>query len=128
MRKASGTKKLDYDYCKAAPMLELFANKWTMVVLHRLHEGGAMRFNEIYRTIPSISEKVLAQTLDRLSGSGFVSRTVYPEAPLRVVYSIAELGRSLYPLLEKLMRWGLENYDNIMEHRAGRHNRVGGER
>lgn len=98
-------------------MLELFANKWTMVVLYRLHEGGAMRFNEIYRTIPSISEKVLAQTLDRLHESGLISRTVYPEAPPRVVYGIAELGRSLYPLLEKLMQWGIENHGNIMEHR-----------
>lgn len=117
MQKTRGTKKLDYNYCKAAPILELFANKWTMVVLHRLHESGVMRFNEIYRTIPSISEKVLAQTLDRLHENGLISRTVYPEAPPRVVYDIAELGYSLYPLLENLMQWGIENYDNIMRHR-----------
>jgi len=117
MQKTRETKKLDYSYCKAAPLLELFANKWNMVVLFRLHESGAMRFNELYRTIPSVSEKVLAQTLDRLHKSGFISRTVYPEAPPRVVYDLAELSLSLYPLLESLKQWGIEHYDNIMEHR-----------
>jgi len=111
-------KKLDYNYCKAAPVLELFANKWNMVVLLRLHEGNAMRFNELYRTIPSISEKVLAQTLDRLHESGLISRTVYQEAPPRTEYDLTELGRSLYPLLEQLMQWGIWHYDDIMKHRS----------
>lgn len=87
MDRTNGTKKLDYDYCKAAPALELFANKWNLVVLHRLHEGG------------------------------FISRTVYPEAPPRVVYDLARLGRSLYPLAEQLMLWGIEHHDDIMKHR-----------
>lgn len=117
MGKTGGTKKLDYNYCKAAPVLELFANKWNLVVLHRLHEGETMRFNELYRTIPAISEKVLSQTLDRLHESGVISRTVYPEAPPRVEYALAELGHSLYPILEQLMQWGIEHYDSIMEKR-----------
>lgn len=52
-------KKLDYDYCRAAPMLEWIGNKWTLVVLMKISESGPIRFNELYRNIPSVSEKVL---------------------------------------------------------------------
>mgnify|MGYP000268133833 FL=1 len=56
-------KKLDYDYCRAAPMLEWIGNKWTLVVLMKVSESGSIRFNELYRNIPSVSEKVLSQVL-----------------------------------------------------------------
>lgn len=52
-------KKLDYGYCKAAPILEWIGNKWALVVLVKIYESGPVRFNELYRSIPSVSEKVL---------------------------------------------------------------------
>lgn len=50
-------KKLDYEYCSASPILEWLGDKWALVVLLKLHENGVIRFNELYKTIPSISEK-----------------------------------------------------------------------
>ena len=48
-------KKLDYEYCSASPILEWLGDKWALVVLLKLHENGIIRFNELYKTIPSIS-------------------------------------------------------------------------
>ena len=50
-------KKLDYEYCSASPILAWLGDKWALVVLLKLHENGVIRFNELYNTIPSISEK-----------------------------------------------------------------------
>ena len=60
-------KKLDYEYCKAAPMLEWLGNKWALVVLMKISENEPVRFNELYRNIPSVSEKVLSQVLRQLT-------------------------------------------------------------
>ena len=54
-------KKLDYEYCKAAPMLEWLGNKWALVVLVKISESGPVRFNELYRNIPSVSEKEIGR-------------------------------------------------------------------
>ena len=59
-------KKLDYDYCSASPILEWLGDKWALVVLLKLHENEVIRFNELYKTIPSISEKMLSTVLRSL--------------------------------------------------------------
>ena len=60
-------KKLDYEYCSASPILEWLGDKWALVVLLKLHENGVIRFNELYKTIPSISEKMLSTVLRSLA-------------------------------------------------------------
>lgn len=61
-------KKLNYDYCQAAPVLEWMSQKWALVVMLRIeeYEKESIRFSELFRTIPQVSEKVLASTLDYL--------------------------------------------------------------
>lgn len=110
-------KKLDYGYCKASPLLEWLGNKWALVVLVRISESGPVRFNELYRSIPSVSEKILSQVLKQLTIDGIIERELFPEVPPRVEYSISELGKTLIPFIEALMKWGQENYDNIMVNR-----------
>lgn len=63
-------KKLDYEYCSASPILEWLGDKWALVVLLKLHENGIIRFNELYKTIPSISEKMLSTVLRSLVTDG----------------------------------------------------------
>ena len=63
-------KKLDYDFCSASPILEWLGDKWALVVLLKLHETGVVRFNELYKTIPSISEKMLSSVLRSLVTDG----------------------------------------------------------
>ena len=110
-------KKLDYEYCKAAPMLEWLGNKWALVVLVKISENEPVRFNELYRNIPSVSEKVLSQVLKQLTTDGIIERQLYPNVPPRVEYSLTDLGKTLLPHVEALIKWGQENFEQIMINR-----------
>lgn len=72
-------KKLDYDYCSASPILEWLGDKWALVVLLKLHENGVIRFNELYKTIPYISEKMLSSVLRSLVTDGLVNKKYIPQ-------------------------------------------------
>lgn len=112
-------KKLDYEYCKAAPMLEWIGNKWALVVLVKISENEPVRFNELYRNIPSVSEKVLSQVLKQLTTDGIIERKLYPDVPPRVEYSVSDFGRTLLPHVEALINWGRDNFDHIIKNRNG---------
>ena len=99
-------KKLDYEYCSASPVLEWLGDKWALVVLLKLRENGIMRFNELYKLIPSISEKMLSTALRSLETDGLVHRKVYPEVPPRVEYTLTETGYSLKPIMDSMVDWG----------------------
>ena len=116
------TKKLDYEYCKAAPMLEWMGNKWALVVLLKVSENEPVRFNELYRTIPAISEKVLSQVLRQLYTDGILDRQLYPDVPPRVEYSVSDFGKTLLPHVKALINWGRENFDQIMSNRQKNQN------
>lgn len=110
-------KKLDYGYCKAAPMLEWLGNKWALVVLVKISENGPVRFNELYRTIPSVSEKVLSQVLKQLVTDGIIHRELYPDVPPRVEYYVTDFGRTLLPHVEALINWGRDNFEQLIQNR-----------
>ena len=110
-------KKLDYEYCKAAPMLEWLGNKWALVVLMKIFENEPVRFNELYRNIPSVSEKVLSQVLCQLTTDGIIRRELFPDVLPRTEYSVTEFGRTLLPHVEALLSWGRDNFDTIMSNR-----------
>ena len=110
-------KKLDYEYCKAAPMLEWIGNKWALVALVKISENEPVRFNEIYRNIPSVSEKVLSQVLKQLTTDGIIERKLYPDVPPRVEYSVSDFGRTLLPHVEALINWGRDNFERIIQNR-----------
>ena len=74
-------------------------------------------FNELYKTIPSISEKMLSTVLRSLVTDGLVSRKIYPSVPPKVEYYVSEFGETLIPHLERLKQWGQENFETIMENR-----------
>lgn len=110
-------KKLDYGYCKAAPVLEWIGNKWTLVVLVKISKNAPVRFNELYRTIPSVSEKVLSQVLKQLANDGVIERQVFPDVLPHVEYTISDFGQTLLPHVEALIEWGRTNFDQIMINR-----------
>lgn len=94
--------KFDYEYCAGSIILELVASKWAVVVLQYIKKNTKVRFNDLFRDIPKLSEKVLAQTLDLLEWNGLVKKTVYMEASPRTEYEVMPLGDSLLPLLDSL--------------------------
>ncbi|MDE6094921.1 MAG: helix-turn-helix transcriptional regulator [Muribaculaceae bacterium] len=104
-------------HCKAAPMLEWLGNKWALVVLVKISENEPVRFNELYRNIPSVSGKVLSQVLRQLTTDGIISRELFPDVPPRTEYSVTEFGRTLLPHVEALLNWGRDNFEQIMMNR-----------
>ena len=95
--------------CPIRNILSRICDKWSMLVLYTLQQKPVMRFNELRKSIPDISQKVLTTTLRTLEEDGFVRRKVYAEVPPRVEYTLTELGYSLKPVMDALWKWG-ENY------------------
>ncbi len=67
--------------------------------------GGATRFSEICATVPGLSDRLLSERLKELEAEGIVTRTVYPETPVRIEYRLSEKGRSLAPVIEAISGW-----------------------
>ena len=98
-------------------MLEWLGNKWALVVLVKISESEPVRFNELYRNIPSVSEKVLSQVLRQLTTDGIIRRELFPDVPPRTEYSVTNFGKTLLPYVEALLNWGRENFEQIMMNR-----------
>ena len=103
--------------CPIRNILSRVGDKWTMLVLYTLEQNGTMRFNDMYRNIPDISQKMLTATLKTLTEDGLISRTLYPGVPPKVEYSLTERGNSLLPHLDSLIGWAIENFDAILADR-----------
>jgi len=84
----------------------LISGKWKVVILWNLAEG-ALRYSELTRRFPGVSEKVLTAQLRGLEKDGMIIRTVYPEVPAHVEYKLSAFGKSLIPILGEINRWGL---------------------
>lgn len=106
--------------CPVRNIISRFSGKWAMLILCVLAENEATRFNSISKAIPDISPKVLSETLKNLETDGYVTRRIYAEIPPRVEYSLSPLGKSLIPLINDLIKWTMDHYGEIMEHR-GKH-------
>lgn len=101
--------------CAPRRVLELFATKWTSMVLHTLHarHGGAARSGVLLRSLPGISKKMLTQTLREMEGSGLVSRHVGDTVPPAVEYRLTALGCRFVEPVELLYAWGRSNADAL---------------
>ena len=87
-------------------VLQLIGGTWKVPVLWRLRKKS-LRYSELEKDIPHISQKMLTKALKELEASGLVSKTVYAEVPPRVQYSLTEKGSSLMPLIESIRNTGL---------------------
>ena len=91
--------------CPVATTVQLIGNKWKLLILRNLL-ARPWRFNEMLRSIPGISQKVLTDSLRQMEADGIITRTVYPEVPPRVEYALSELGESMRPILMSMQAWG----------------------
>ncbi len=85
--------------------LRLLEGRWKMVIVFHLFARGVLRFSELERAIPAVSQKMLIQQLRELEHDGIVSRTVYPQVPPKVEYRLTEWGQALCPALDALLEW-----------------------
>src|SRR3954447_3212346 len=83
----------------------ILEGRWKMVIVFHLFDRGVLRFSELERAIPAVSQKMLIQQLRELERDGVVSRTVYPQVPPKVEYRLTEWGRALCPALDALLQW-----------------------
>jgi DNA-binding HxlR family transcriptional regulator len=100
-----------------ADVLSRIGDKWTVYVV-RLLSDGSMRFNEIKRAIPAISQRMLTLTLRGLERDGLVTRTIYPTIPPRVDYELTDLGRTLITTLMAMGEWAVANRAKVEKARA----------
>lgn len=94
--------------CPVATTVALIGSKWKLLIMRNLL-SRPWRFNELKKDLEGISQKVLTDSLRSMEADGLLTRTVYPEVPPRVEYTLTELGYSLRPILEEMRVWG-EDY------------------
>ncbi|CAK06958.1 MULTISPECIES: winged helix-turn-helix transcriptional regulator [Rhizobium] len=91
--------------CPVEATLTYLDGKWKGVILFHLMQG-TLRFNELRRKLPAVTQRMLTKQLRELEESGLVSRTVYPVVPPRVEYAMTPLGMTLEPVIQALAAWG----------------------
>ena len=107
-----------FPQCPVRNVLSRIGDSWSLLVLLALHEKAkAMRFSDLCRAIPDVSQKMLTSTLRKLEADDLLPRTIYPEVPPRVEYKLTKRGKTLIPLLNQLVDWSLDNMDAIIRHR-----------
>ena len=106
--------------CPIRNVLARISGKWSLLVLYALDRNGMspMRFNQLRRAIPDISQKVLTTTLRTLETDGLICRKVFAEVPPRVEYSLTERALTLIPLIDSLINWAADNMADIVRDRA----------
>ncbi|WP_336756110.1 winged helix-turn-helix transcriptional regulator [Pantoea sp. USHLN298] len=106
-------------------LLELFAVKWSTMVLHALYHwpDNRARTGELERSLQGISKKMLIQTLRELEQRGLVAREVHQVVPPKVEYSLTALGQRFAEPIEQMYQWGLENQAALDEMERHAHNK-----
>lgn len=93
------------DICPIDLSLNILSGKWKLKILWEL-SNGKMRFNQLQKSLPNITTRILTDQLRTLEEEKIIKRTVFPEVPPKVEYSLTEIGISIFPILEVLCEWG----------------------
>ncbi|WP_234118754.1 winged helix-turn-helix transcriptional regulator [Clostridium hydrogenum] len=95
------------DTCPMDITINILSGKWKLGILWNLSKN-IIRFNELQRLLPGITQKTLTMQLKELEKYGIIYRKVYAEVPPRVEYGLTEIGESLKPILSHMCEWGKE--------------------
>lgn len=93
--------------CPVCAAIDEIGGKWKPLILWALKDGK-LRFNEVNKTIPTITQRMLTKQLRELERDNLVNRKVYPEVPPKVEYSLTKKGKSVIPILDAIHNWGKE--------------------
>src|SRR6476619_4751012 len=85
--------------------LRLLEGRWKLVILFHLFGGRILRFSDLERAIPAVSQKMLIQQLRQMEQDGIVERTVHHQVPPKVEYGLTDWGQALCPALDALLTW-----------------------
>ncbi|MFB8088631.1 winged helix-turn-helix transcriptional regulator [Streptomyces sp. NPDC055992] len=103
--------------CPARQLLDRISNKWVSLIINALADGP-QRYTDLARTLVSVSQKMLTQSLRTLERDGLLTRTVTPTMPVRVDYALTPLGESLVPVMRTIKAWAEQNMDEVLEART----------
>ncbi|WP_443945245.1 winged helix-turn-helix transcriptional regulator [Pedobacter sp. AW1-32] len=110
-RKENSTNKLNEEHimsCDLAYAICKMGGRWKLLILCKL-ESGKLRFGEIRKQIPAITERMLTLQLRELEKDGLVKRKVYAEVPPRVDYELTDIANELIPIWSELRKWGAKH-------------------
>ncbi|SIR14562.1 transcriptional regulator, HxlR family [Haladaptatus litoreus] len=96
------------DWCPITTTANLVGKKWHPVIVHRLLQNGPLGFNALKEDVDGISSKVLSDSLGDLEQKRLVNRDIVNEKPVRVEYSLTQIGKSLQPVIFAMRDWGAE--------------------
>lgn len=114
-------KKIPVDLdCPLRLTMSLIESKWKTCILDELRGGFSMRPNEIHKCLPEAAPRVLDIQLKEMLEDGLVAKTIFPELPPRSEYRITELGKSLLPIIDAMLRWGEDHFDVFEKKYGGR--------
>ena len=99
--------------CPVGTTVQLIGSKWKLLILRNLLVRP-WRFNELRKNLEGISQKVLTDSLRSMEEDGIITRTVYPEVPPKVVYSLSDLGESMRPIIKSMEEFGLAYKEQIL--------------
>jgi len=112
MRKTNSTNHINQkaitNGCPITSTVLAIGGRWKIIILWQLRERS-LRYNELKKAIPNISEKMLIQQLKELIQSGWVDKKNFNEIPPRTEYSLTKLGKSFMPILKEIYAWGIKN-------------------
>lgn len=97
--------------CAVEAAISLIDGKWKCVALWYLQERGVVRFNELMRLMPEVTQRTLTNQLRELEADGLINREVFAQVPPKVEYSLSDRGRTFIPILLSLSEWGEANMD-----------------
>lgn len=111
-------RSLDPHRCPVDQALEVVAGKWKPLILWRLH-AGTLRFGELQRAVPGVTQRMLTLQLRELERDGLVERTAYAEVPPRVEYALTAPARKLMPVMEGMGAWLQKHHADLRDAAEG---------
>ena len=98
--------------CPVETTLMLISDRWKVLIIRDLL-GGTKRFGELKKSVGGISQKVLTANLRSMESAGLLTRKVYAEVPPRVEYTLTPTGQSLKPVLDAMVKWGMDYKEKL---------------
>ena len=105
------------EYCPIRDVMALASDKWSILIMLYLGYFPVLRFNKLKKYVYGISNKVLSERLKMLEADGYLTRTMYPEVPVRVEYQLTDFGHSYLQKLLELTEWITTYSDTVIKNR-----------
>ncbi len=103
--------------CPVTPLLEMLAGRWKSQIVYELCVYDNVRFGQLKKDLPGITNTMLTKSLRELEEDGLVNRIQFNEVPPHVEYSMSDMGKDLYPVFYAIMNWGFKYEKEIYEAR-----------